>query len=330
MNIKPRGTRGVLWLEVSALESPTGQRMRVSLGTADRKLAQKKAREILDGERKTGRDMTLEKALTKAQRELWTDHKAQQFYDSSCNVLKAMLGGSTPLHRIDEDAIQVMVTKLRAKGNATSTINRRLAVLSRLLRAAHREWRVLGRVPYIPRLREPQGRTRTYTDQEQRLITVWCRQHDQELGRLVDFLFATGARVSEALNLDPEADLLPGPSVIFRDTKNGSPRTLPVTKQIAELVRAGRFEFRDSDEVAKRWSAMRTALGVTDREWVAHVVRHTVATRLLQAGWDVAKVKVWMGHRDIKTTMRYVHLVAEDLEAGAGVLDRKVALAAVS
>lgn len=323
MNIKPRGSRGILWLDVAAIDSPSGQRIRTSLGTTDMKVAQRKAKEIIEGTRQPGKDLTFGEACKRGRRDLWADVKAGDFFATSVTLLQDLIGESTPLHRVDEDTVAQVVAALRSRGNRPSTINRRLSVLSRLLRAAHREWRVLARVPYIPHLKEPRGRTRTYTEAEEDMILSWCRENHPELGRLAQFLFATGARVSEALNLDPKTDVLASPAVIFRDTKGGHPRTLPVSSTVAMLVRQGPLQFRDSNAVSKAWREMRDALGYTeDQEFVAHAVRHTVATRLLRGGWSLNAVKDWMGHATIQTTVKYTHLVESDLRGGEEILER--------
>ena len=46
--------------------------------------------------------------------------------------------------------------------------------------------------------------------------------------------------------------------------------------------------------------------GNTGRGW--HIIRHTFATKLARAGVELFKIKEWMGHRSINTTMRYGHL----------------------
>lgn len=38
-----------------------------------------------------------------------------------------------------------------------------------------------------------------------------------------------------------------------------------------------------------------------------HVLRHTAAMALLQAGVDVAVIALWLGHEDIRSTQAYLH-----------------------
>ncbi len=38
-----------------------------------------------------------------------------------------------------------------------------------------------------------------------------------------------------------------------------------------------------------------------------HVLRHTAAMALLQAGVDVSVIALWLGHEDIRSTQAYLH-----------------------
>lgn len=47
-----------------------------------------------------------------------------------------------------------------------------------------------------------------------------------------------------------------------------------------------------------------------------HSLRHTSATLLLYAGVNIKQVQGWLGHGDIETTNKYLHLIEEaDVEA---------------
>jgi len=53
-----------------------------------------------------------------------------------------------------------------------------------------------------------------------------------------------------------------------------------------------------------------------------HDLRHNVATKLARAGKDAKFIAQMLGHRDVKTTYRYIHHDDEDLKEGAEILAR--------
>ncbi len=66
----------------------------------------------------------------------------------------------------------------------------------------------------------------------------------------------------------------------------------------------------------QRWNEK---AGITD--FSCHDLRHTFATRLAQAGYDLYKISKLLGHQDIKMTQRYSHHCPDSLRDGVGILE---------
>ena len=50
------------------------------------------------------------------------------------------------------------------------------------------------------------------------------------------------------------------------------------------------------------------AAGITKRVG-PHTMRHSFATSVLEAGYDIRTVQELLGHRDVRTTMTYLHVM---------------------
>lgn len=149
---------------------------------------------------------------------------------------------------------------------------------------------------------------------------------------LLELLYATGARVSEAVDLNVD-DVIEG-DVVRLFGKGGKQRIVPVGSYAraaldAYLVRArplfsvrgtatpalflgvrGQRVSRQNAWLIIRAAAERAHLGV---EVSPHTLRHSFATHLLAGGADVRVVQELLGHSSVATTQLYTMVTADTL-----------------
>jgi len=130
----------------------------------------------------------------------------------------------------------------------------------------------------------------------------------------------TGMRLSELRRLTWR-DVRPDRIVVLI-SKTGKPRAIPLHPKVAKALaalprgRPAELVFRRPSHmtwlrafrpIAKAMPIFGEAEGArVGRGW--HLLRHTFASRAVQRGIDLRTVAEWMGHLDLRTTMRYAHL----------------------
>jgi len=150
---------------------------------------------------------------------------------------------------------------------------------------------------------------------------------------LLEFLYGTGARISEAVGLDLD-DVESDTGVVRLRGKGGKQRVVPVGsyagRALAAYLVRGRPHFsakgtgtpavflnargsRLSRQSA--WSILRAAAERADLtgHLSPHTLRHSFATHLLEGGADVRVVQELLGHASVTTTQVYTLVTVQQL-----------------
>jgi integrase/recombinase XerD len=152
---------------------------------------------------------------------------------------------------------------------------------------------------------------------------------------LLELLYGTGARISEAVGLDvDDVDRVEG--VVLLRGKGGKDRLVPIgsyalaaldaylTRARPELAaagtpdRAGALFLNARGGRLSRQSAWTVLAKAVDRAGVTrdvspHTLRHSFATHLLEGGADVRVVQELLGHASVTTTQIYTLVTVDSL-----------------
>jgi integrase/recombinase XerD len=152
---------------------------------------------------------------------------------------------------------------------------------------------------------------------------------------LLEFLYATGARISEATGLDVDDLELAGEPAVLLDGKGGKQRIVPLGRYAAAALDAYLVRGRPALAAAARrsvapalflnarggrltrqgaWGVLKTAAARAGVPGVSpHTLRHSFATHLLDGGADIRVVQELLGHASVSTTQVYTLVTVEKL-----------------
>lgn len=140
---------------------------------------------------------------------------------------------------------------------------------------------------------------------------------------LIEVLFSTGLRISEALAL-PDAPFMKNDKKTLEliiTGKGGWQRVVYFSPKALQAVRDYMTVKEDSDmllfpitvRTAQVMVKKRAKTAGIEKRVSPHVFRHSLATDLLRRGVDIAFVSKFLGHRSLNNTMIYAHIVSPQL-----------------
>ena len=247
-------------------------------------------------------------------------------------------GSGTPrAAAVTTEQIRAYLHWLDRKGEKASSLARKLACLRSFYRFLVREGLVQKnpaeglKSPKLPKLL-PRVLTK---DDAGALMDIPAGQSSLSLRdrALLETLYSTGARVSEAVGINL-GDLSLGNGLIHLRGKGRKERVVPIghvaidaitryrkslaasavsTQLSAPLFlnhRGGRITTRSVARIVAQYSRLLAGGAVSP-----HALRHSFATHLLDEGADLRSIQEMLGHASLSTTQKYTHLAADQLAA---------------
>lgn len=255
--------------------------------------------------------------------------------------------GITDFSHVTTHDIEHYVAWLNELGESSRSVARRLASIHAFHRFAFAEHVVNDDVSAS--IKAPKGNSMLpdvlTVDDVARMLeamplpTVVTTTEDAVLLRdkaLMEFLYATGSRVSEAVGIDFD-DLDFDDHVVRLTGKGSKQRLVPVGGRACEAITIyfnegrGILEHRATGALERRavflnkrgrrlsrqsvWQIVKDAgeRAHIDRPLHPHTLRHSFATHLIQGGADVRTVQELLGHASVTTTQIYTHISPENL-----------------
>lgn len=150
---------------------------------------------------------------------------------------------------------------------------------------------------------------------------------------IFEFLYGTGARISELVNTDLDDIDIDSNVVKIRFGKGSKQRIVPLGKSLKVAIENYLTRSRNSLVNSKKPSAAlilnskgsrltrqsiwevvnKVALDNNLEDLSPHSLRHAFATHLLEGGADVRVVQELLGHSSVNTTQIYTHITVERL-----------------
>jgi integrase len=222
----------------------------------------------------------------------------------------------------------------RLKEVSPNTVRLELAFLSVVFEQCRKEWGFAVGNP-VKQIRMPKPgkpRQRRLEAGEEDALLQACRESGANyLHTFVILAIETGMRFGELAGVTWENLNLEKRTIYLPDTKNGSPRTVPLSTRALSAIQTqprsidGRLfsakpgSIRSSFLIAlSKAQATQPDSKIFLRELRFHDLRHEAVTRLFEKGLNPIEVGMVSGHKTLSMLQRYTHMRSEELVSKLG------------
>jgi integrase len=223
--------------------------------------------------------------------------------------------GSMQLDKITSEAVS-KYRDGRLSEVSNNTVRLELAFISVVFEQCAKEWSYKVANPVkqirIPKPGKPRQR-RLRPGEEDAILAACATSSATYLHSLVVMAIETGMRFGELVSITWDNVDFSARTVHLPDTKNGHPRTVPLSTRALGAIRAvpsgyeGRVFMGKPGSIRAAFGAALKRSGVgSDLRF--HDLRHEAVTRLFEKGLNPIEVGMISGHRSLSMLQRYTHL----------------------
>ncbi|WP_176115351.1 phage integrase, partial [Salmonella enterica] len=148
-------------------------------------------------------------------------------------------------------------------------------------------------------------------DEIKRLLAACAESQSPSLLMIAKICLATGARWSEAENL--QGHQISKYRITYTKTKGKKNRTVPISQDLYHELPKNRGKLFTPCRKSFERAVKRAGIDLPEGQ-CTHVLRHTFASHFMMNGGNILVLRDILGHSDIKMTMVYAHFAPEHLE----------------
>lgn len=252
---------------------------------------------------------------------LYNDRASYFERKSKLATIMSIIGEDVLLTRITRTTPVVLNHKLHERGIEPQSVNGYVGIFNRIMQYAYDEQQVATVIRMKYNQSSAVRKDRVVSQEEEKMILEMLASAERNL---TVFLLYTGLRISEAFRVRAQ-DLDQGYLTVKR-SKSGKISVMPLAKTAIDAFERQARTTNDerifgSLEASYYTTLKRTLKRLGIEDVTPHTFRHTAASRLVRGGVDLCRVKEFLGHAQITTTMVYAHLAPENLQVASDVLD---------
>ena len=191
-----------------------------------------------------------------------------------------------------------------------ATLLRELCIVQHLYSTAKKEWSfdIPNPIKNIQKPKLNNRRERRLTKEEYEFL-ITDNKHIT-LRNIIVVAIETAMRRGEILSIKHKH--IKGQTLLIPQTKNGHPRTIPLTKRALYILKNTELPFTMSaNAVRLAWERLKKKGNIKDLHF--HDLRHEAISRFFEKGLSIPEVALISGHKDVRMLFRYTHLKAEDI-----------------